>query len=129
MDVYSLHQFIIRKGKCLDQTPEFISFKRTYISQWGSISYIIHLLEKMLATFNIDIAYVEGKEIVRLAEEGFELRKPSNDLLFDCVVNKEEVGKHIKIPSRMFKGPKGPEIAAVTIQKNWRMYKAYTAYS
>jgi len=23
MDVYSLHQFIIRKGKCLDTTPEF----------------------------------------------------------------------------------------------------------
>lgn len=29
----------------------------------------------------------------------------------------------------MFKGPNGPEFAAVIIQKNWRMYKAYTAYS
>jgi hypothetical protein len=45
------------------------------------------------------------------------------------VVNKEEVGKIIKIPSRMFKGPKGPELASITIQKNWRMYKAHTAYN
>lgn len=29
----------------------------------------------------------------------------------------------------MFKGPKGPKLAAVTIQKNWRMYKAHTAYT
>ena len=48
-----------------------------------------------------------------MAEE--DLRKPTPENLFDCIVNKEEVGKIIKIPSRMFKGPKGPEIAAVTI--------------
>lgn len=29
----------------------------------------------------------------------------------------------------MFKGPKGPELAAITIQKNWKMYKAFTAYT
>lgn len=73
------------------------------------------------------MAYVEGKQIALLAEE--DLKKPSNELLFDCIVNKEEVGKIIKIPSRMFKGPKGPELAAVTIQKNWRMFKAHTAYT
>jgi len=48
-----------------------------------------------------------------LAEE--DLKKPTNEMLFDCIVNKDEVGKIIKIPSRMFKGPKGPELAAVTI--------------
>ena len=51
LDVCSLHQFIIRKGKVLANTPEFLSFKRTYIAQWGSISYIIHLLEKFLSTY------------------------------------------------------------------------------
>lgn len=113
MDIYSLHEFIIRKGKVLDQTPEFISFKRTYIHKWGSISYIIHLLEKLLTTYNIDMAYIEGKQVAMLAEE--DLKKPPNELLFDCIMNKEEVGKIIKIPSRMFKGPKGPELAAITI--------------
>ena len=37
--------------------------------------------------------------------------------------------KVIKIPSRMFKGPRGPELAAITIQKNCRMYNAHTASS
>ena len=30
LDQYSLHQFIIRKGKVLDVTPEFESFRRTH---------------------------------------------------------------------------------------------------
>lgn len=59
------------------------------------------------------MAYVEGKQIALLAEE--DLKKPSNEMLFDCIFNKDEVGKIIKIPSRMFKGPKGPEFAAITI--------------
>jgi hypothetical protein len=67
----------------------------------------------MLSTYNIDLCYVEGKQIAFLADE--DLKKPTNEMLFDCIVNKEEVGKIIKIPSRMFKGPKGPEYAAITI--------------
>ena len=115
MDVNSLHQFIIRQGKSLDQTPEFISFKRTYISQWGSISFIIHLLEKLLATYNVGLAYIEGKEIVKLVEMEDAKKLPSNEALFECIVNKDEVGKLIKIPSIMFKGPKGPDVAALII--------------
>lgn len=30
LDTYSLHHFIIRKGKTLEETPEFVSFKRTF---------------------------------------------------------------------------------------------------
>ena len=59
------------------------------------------------------MAYIEGKDLVKLAEE--DLKKPTNENLFDCIVNKEEVGKIIKIPTRMFKGPRGPELAAITI--------------
>lgn len=81
MDEFSLHQFIIRKGKCLDETPEFLSFKRTYISKWGSISYIIHLLEKMLLSNEVPMAVVEGKKLVDLANE--DLKKPQNEDLYD----------------------------------------------
>jgi hypothetical protein len=48
-----------------------------------------------------------------LAEE--DLKKPTTEDLFDCIVNKDEVGEIIKIPSRMFKGPRGPELAAISI--------------
>jgi len=81
MDEFSLHQFVIRKGKCLDETPEFLSFKRTYISKWGSISYVIHLLEKMLTTNKVPKALVEGKKLVDLANE--DLKKPKSEDLYD----------------------------------------------
>jgi hypothetical protein len=48
--------------------------------------------------------------------------------MFDFINNKEEVGKLVKVPTRMFKGPEGPIIAATLIQKNLRMYKAREAY-
>ena len=35
MDEYSLHQLIIRRGHLLEQTPEFNSFKRTFLQKWG----------------------------------------------------------------------------------------------
>jgi len=69
----------------------------------------------MLGAANVEIAYVDGKELVKLSEESSELNKPTNENLFDCIVNKDEVGKNIKIPTRMFRGPKGPEYAAVAI--------------
>lgn len=127
MDEFSLHQFLIRRGKCLDDTPEFLSFKRTYISKWGSISYIIHLLEKMLTNNKVPLAVVEGKKLIDLANE--DLKKPQNEDLFDCLVNQEEVGKYIKIPTRMFTGPNGPAMAVICIQKYWRGFKARSAYT
>ena len=48
MDEFSLHRFVIRKGKVLDETPEFISYKRIFIGKWAGISYVIHMLEKLL---------------------------------------------------------------------------------
>ena len=40
LDEYSLHQFIIRKGKTLASTPEFQSFRRTNLANWGNIKRI-----------------------------------------------------------------------------------------
>jgi hypothetical protein len=56
------------------------------------------------------------------------LEKPSKEAMFNCITNKEEIEKLIKIPARIFKGPEGPILAAVCIQKNFRMYKAREAY-
>ena len=80
----------------------------------------------MLVQFNVQLAYIEGKKVAELADE--DLKKPTSEDLYDTIINKEELSELIKIPSRMFKGPKGPEVAAVTIQKNWRRYKARSAY-
>jgi hypothetical protein len=63
MDVYSLHQLMIRRGTILEQTPEFVSFKRTYMHKWGSISYVLHLLERMMTEAEVDLCYVEGRKV------------------------------------------------------------------
>jgi hypothetical protein len=44
-------------------------------------------------------------------------------------VNRQQLGDILNSPSRKFKGPKGPEFASVCIQKYWRRFKAFTAYS
>ena len=60
MDEYSLHQLIVRKGKMLEEAPEFISFKRTYLQRWASISYILMCLEKLLSHSDVEMAYIDG---------------------------------------------------------------------
>ena len=72
------------------------------------------------------MAYVNGRQLAELAREN--LDKPTKEEMFDCIKNKEEVSLTVKIPTRMFKGPEGPILAATVIQKNFRMYKAREAY-
>lgn len=82
MDEYSLHQLIIRKGKCLEEAPEFVSFKRTYLQRWASISFILMLLEKLLSQSDVEMAYIDGQKVADLSREDLELEKPSNEELF-----------------------------------------------
>ena len=129
MDQFSLHQIIIRKGEILDTTPEFISFKRTYLNKWGSVSFILHLIQRLLQDSDVEMAYVEGRKVAMLAGAEMDLKKPSKEDLYDCINNKEEVASRIRIPSLMFKGQEGPILAATVIQKNWRTHKARVAYT
>ena len=89
------------------------------------------LIEKLLQNSSVEMAYIDGRKVAELCYGG-EIdvaNKPSNDELFDCINNKDEVSKSIRIPSLMFKGHEGPIKAAVVIQKNWRMHKARVAYT
>jgi len=121
-----LHQFIIRKGKTVDTSPEFLSYKRTYNSRWSDISKIIKMLEKMLHVGGVPFALIDGKKVLLLAMDEF--KKISIDDLLDCIINQEDVEKYIRVPSRMFKGSKGQDLAATYIKKTWKMYKARTEY-
>lgn len=53
MDEYSLHQLMFRKGKLIDQTPEFVSFRRTYIDKWGPVSFILMNFEKLFTDHDV----------------------------------------------------------------------------
>lgn len=75
LDQYSLHQFIIRRGKVLDMTPEFQSFQRTHVAEWGPITTVVKLLEQMLTKFSVPMAYIDGHSVIQLAERGKKERK------------------------------------------------------
>ncbi|KRX03040.1 hypothetical protein PPERSA_08115 [Pseudocohnilembus persalinus] len=121
MDQYSLHHFIIRKGKILDDTPEFQSYERCYKQDWNSIILILEDLENLMQDFEIPTATVDGKQVADLASQH---REPSIEDLVQCLVNQKEILKIIKVPSLMFKGPEGEELAAGKIQSTWKMYLA-----
>ena len=75
LDTYSLHQFLIRYGKTLDTTPEFVSFQRKNKENWGPILGVIGALEKLLTKYFVPMAYIDGAEVVKIeALDGEEVR-------------------------------------------------------
>lgn len=125
MDTYSLHNFVIRKGRALTVTPEFASFRRKYAAIWGSISVLIRQMETLFGYFAVPLAYVSGTRLVELARD--ELQLPSVDELLSAVVNAAEVDPLIKIPGRRYRGVNGKEAAATKIQATWKMLKTRRA--
>lgn len=125
--LYSMYQIAIKGGKVVETTPEYMSFKRSNITKWGAVSLIIYLLERMLGLYHVPNAVVDGTKLVALSEE--ELTRPNNEELLDCLINRSQVEEQIKNPVKKFKGPSGPDLAAICIQKNWRRFKAYTAFT
>lgn len=120
MDEFSLHQFIIRKGKTLE-TPEFQSFVRAHQSRWGRISELVRCLEGVMVQYSVPIAYVDGKTIAMLAED--ELHTPSLDELLSCLVNENQVRSLVKVPGRRFVSADADTTAVTVIQATWRMHR------
>jgi hypothetical protein len=120
LDTYSLHQFLVRHGKTLDSTPEFLSFRRKNIDIWGAVTTVVRALEALLTKYCVPMAYIDGQAVVRLAQD--ELEEPTTTQLLECFANFDQVSKLIKMPGQRFKGEKGQHVAAATcIQTNYRM--------
>ena len=129
LDLYSLHEFIIRKGQTLRATPEFVSYQRSYQSNWGPISQAIGDLEKLLGAFNIPIAYVDGKKLAALA--AVDMGKPSREELLACLANRPDVEPLMVSSAQTFRqgGKTGQELAAIKIQSVIRMFLKLRAYA
>lgn len=127
LDLYSLHEFIIRKGKTLRNTPEFTSYKRSYTVQWGAIETVIGALEEFLASYGVSLAYIDGKRVAQLAI--LDLGIPSKEDLLSCIANRQEVEPLvISVVQQFRQGAKGHDVAATKIQSIWRMYRAQCRY-
>ena len=74
------------------------------MNKWGSVAFILHSIQRLLQDSDIDIAYIEGREVAKLAGTEMDLKKPKKEELFDCITNKDEVEPKINIPSLKFKG-------------------------
>ena len=121
LDVYSLHEFVIRKGIVLSNTPEFHSYQRSYKSLWGSISELVISLERLLSDYSIPLAYIDGKALAKLAQ--IDLGGITTEMLLECISNKSDVEPLMQIPGRRFqKGTNGIESAATKVQSIIRMY-------
>ena len=117
LDRYSLHQFIIRKGKVLD-TPEFVSFKRTYAHIWGPISAVLKLLEQLVSELGYDMVLANGQRLVALAEEEAEAPPSRRDLL-DCLGDMDS--KPLRVSKTQMGGVSKRDVAARVIQSLIRM--------
>jgi len=122
LDMYSLHEFIIRRGKTLSSTPEFLSYQRSFPKEWAGIQLVIKALEELLLEYAIPLAYIDGKKVAALAVK--KMKGYTNDELVECIANRDEVVPLINKPHRSAKLTK----AATTIQATFRMYRQRCRY-
>lgn len=77
---------MIRFGKVIEETPEFISFKRICERDWGKILPLIRILEKNSAILGIKLIKVNGGELYKLS---FKTKITQRDLL-NCFMPNDE---------------------------------------
>ncbi|CCW59537.1 unnamed protein product [Phytomonas sp. EM1] len=128
LDLYSMHEFIIRKGKTLRCTPEFASFKRHYEASWDCIETMLEVLEDFLTLYEVELAYIDGKKLATLASYQMGRRVETSDLL-NCIANAEEITPLLTDSAKQYRlAVKGEHLAATKIQSTWRMYRQRIAY-
>ncbi|KAK1936552.1 IQ domain-containing protein H [Phytophthora citrophthora] len=126
LDAYSLHQFLIHKGRTMRDTPEFISFRRVAQELWGSVEEALRALETLLTHYFVPLAYVDGQRLLSLAATG-QPRFSKRELL-SCIVNEEQVMAALRRPGQRYKGRDRKRRAATTIQACVRMWAVRRRY-
>ena len=127
LDTYSLHQFIIRKGKVLNSTPEFISFRRKYACMWNNVKRVIKELEALSMKYNFVLAHVNGIQVAELAQLNCEL---SMEQLLSCLQNRSELHSIIyDAGSKALARSLSEEKAAIKIQSACRMFLCKKSYA
>eukprot|EP00607_Mallomonas_marina_P001301 CAMPEP_0182434300 /NCGR_PEP_ID=MMETSP1167-20130531/68962_1 /TAXON_ID=2988 /ORGANISM="Mallomonas Sp, Strain CCMP3275" /LENGTH=934 /DNA_ID=CAMNT_0024624007 /DNA_START=118 /DNA_END=2922 /DNA_ORIENTATION=- len=125
MDQYSLHNFLIWNGKSLRNTPEFLSFRRTFDHDWGPISTVISALEQMMSTYSVKLAIVNGQRTAEYALCGQAYFQESD--LLNCISNLEQIKPMITSCVRDG-GPVDKPRAVVKIQSAARQWLARRKY-
>jgi hypothetical protein len=128
LDMYSLHEFIIRKGATLQNTPEYQSYRRSHAHEWGAVAHVVRLLEELLASYGVPLAYIDGKKVATLA--AVDLGTPSREELLHCIANRADVESLMVSSVQQFRqGKSGRDVAATRIQSVVRMHLQRKSFS
>jgi hypothetical protein len=138
LDAYSLHQFLVRKGKVLTSTPEFQSFARKHVRHWGQVKVVLAALETLCRDYRIHgLATVSGQKVADLAAD--ETQRLTPEKLFACFAtegmlsNNSNSSTHVDPMLRaLLAAPAAARyalggdvarlLAALKIQSTWRMF-------
>ncbi|KAG3196575.1 hypothetical protein PC128_g7521 [Phytophthora cactorum] len=127
LDAYSLHQFLIHKGRTMRDIPEFVSFRRVAQELWGSVEEALRALETLLTQYFVPLAYVDGQRLLALAGTG-QPRFSKRELL-SCIVNEDQVMSVLRRPGQRYKGRDRKRRAATTLQACVRMWLVRRRYA
>ncbi|CAM9216989.1 unnamed protein product, partial [Discosporangium mesarthrocarpum] len=120
LDEYSLHHFVIWQGKVIDETPEFLSLKRTNQAIWNSLSRCVAMLEGVMSQNGVPLAIIDGKQLAELAT--FDLERIEEEDLCSCIANLEQVRPLLRHMGVISKYRSQAHQAAFTIQSACRMF-------
>ena len=67
MDKFAKHEFMIIRGRFIDEGPEFASYRRIYESVFAKIRVNIKKLEAILKEHDVDFAKLDGKKLAYLS--------------------------------------------------------------
>ncbi|CAF0958808.1 unnamed protein product [Rotaria sordida] len=127
-DNKNIYRLIIQDGITKDQTEIFLQYRQFYYFIWGNIVKIFRMLEKIMYNYFVPIALINGEKVAELAQSIEIERKPTLEELLSTIINRDDIEKLIKQPSRRFRGKNGKDRAAIIIQSCWRGFHARYIY-
>ncbi len=117
VDEYSSHEFLMRRGQVLHDTPEFQSYMRLHAQTWHQIQFVIEQLASFLSQFEVSLANIDGKKVKTFASMDRELTPLE---LFECIVNKDQMSSLVQNHPKL-KYALDHQKAAFKVQSLFRM--------
>eukprot|EP00762_Andalucia_godoyi_P008064 ANDGO_02193.mRNA.1 IQ calmodulin-binding motif protein len=95
LDSFSLHRFLVRKGRVIAESPEFASYKRTFSSIWPRVQVWISVLEQFFSDYGILLVEIDGHALSRIAVD--DLAPVASSSLFTPVPKRQFIGVLMQI--------------------------------